>query len=207
MSFGITRLFKANDPQKLIDANNDHLDKYNRKNAYIAKSITRPNIFLLASRYEDLSEKEEQEEENRSEGLVNKSGGGEFIDIQLVKVLNNNNEGKGVALSTNAYLSVFGGQNNNVRKTTELNKIISDLDGKSLLKKGISQFQTTGITGMPMNQVYVWHAIDSYETANKVLQDGIGVFHSDDSLRIIQEVLPLWQVKNRGFFKTVRNMG
>ena len=61
MTFGIVRLYRASDPQKAADVTNNHLDKHNRKNAYIGKSITRPNVFILASRYESLSQKQEEE--------------------------------------------------------------------------------------------------------------------------------------------------
>ena len=35
MAFGIVRLYSSLEPQKLIDVTNEHLDKNNRKNAYI----------------------------------------------------------------------------------------------------------------------------------------------------------------------------
>ena len=93
MAFGILRLYSSSEPQKLINVTNEHLDKHNRKNAYIGRSITRPNMFLLGTRFENLQEKEEQDNENRSAGLVSKIGGGEFRDISLIKVVNSNSEG------------------------------------------------------------------------------------------------------------------
>ncbi|GIS31169.1 MAG: hypothetical protein Ct9H90mP2_15520 [Dehalococcoidia bacterium] len=35
-------------------------------------------MFILGSRYENLEEKEDQDNENRTAGLVSKIGGGEF---------------------------------------------------------------------------------------------------------------------------------
>ena len=64
MTFGIVRLYRASDPQKAVDVTNNHLDKLNRKNAYIGKSMTMPNVFLLGTRYESLSQKEEEDREN-----------------------------------------------------------------------------------------------------------------------------------------------
>ena len=205
MTFGIVRLYRASDPQKLADVTNNHLDKHNRKNAYIGKSLTRPNVFILASRYESLSQKLEEEEENRNANLVGNLGGGEFLNISLIKPVNSTNPGK--ALNSNSYLSVFGGENSNVRKTVELSKKINEIDGQSLLDKGIATIQTVAITGIPMNTTFIWHAIETHETAEKVLVDGITEFHSEDGLKIIREAIPLWTTKNRGFFQTVRNMG
>ena len=205
MAFGIVRLYSSLEPQKLIDVTNEHLDKNNRKNAYIGRSITRPNMFILGSRYENLEEKEDQDNENRTAGLVSKIGGGEFRDISLVKVVNSNSEGKG--LDSNNYLDLFGGENSNIRKTTELSEEIINLDGKSFLDRGITMFQTVLITGIPVNRTFIWHGIDSQETANKFIIEGSEVFHSDKAKKIIPEVLPLWTTKNKGIFKTVRNMG
>ena len=205
MAFGIVRLYSSLEPQKLIDVTNEHLDKNNRKNAYIGRSITRPNMFILGSRYENLEEKEDQDNENRTSGLVSKIGDGEFRDVSLTKVVNSNSEGKG--LNSNSYLSLFGGENSNIRKTTELSEEIIKVDGKSFLDEGITMFQTVLITGIPMNRTFIWHGIDSYETANKFINEGSEAFHSDKAKQIIPEVLPLWTTKNRGIFKTVRNMG
>ena len=205
MAFGIVRLYSSLEPQKLIDVTNELLDKNNRKNAYIGRSITRPNMFILGSRYENLEEKEDQDNENRTAGLVSKIGGGEFRDISLVKVVNSNSEGKG--LDSNNYLVLFGGENSNIRKTTELSEEIINLDGKSFLDRGITMFQTVLITGIPVNRTFIWHGIDSQETANKFIIEGSEVFHSDKAKKIIPEVLPLWTTKNKGIFKTVRNMG
>ena len=205
MAFGIVRLYSSLEPQKLIDVTNEHLDKNNRKNAYIGRSITRPNMFILGSRYENLEEKEDQDNENRTAGLVSKIGGGEFRDISLVKVVNSNSEGKG--LDSNNYLVLFGGENSNIRKTTELSEEIINLDGKSFLDRDITMFQTVLITGIPVNRTFIWHGIDSQETANKFIIEGSEVFHSDKAKKIIPEVLPLWTTKNKGIFKTVRNMG
>ena len=205
MAFGIVRLYSSLEPQKLIDVTNEHLDKNNRKNAYIGRSITRPNMFILGSRYENLEEKEDQDNENRTAGLVSKIGGGEFRDISLVKVVNSNSEGKG--LDSNNYLVIFGGENSNIRKTTELSEEIINLDGKSFLDRGITMFQTVLITGTPVNRTFIWHGIDSQETANKFIIEVSEVFHSDKAKKIIPEVLPLWTTKNKGIFKTVRNMG
>lgn len=205
MAFGIVRLYSSLEPQKLIDVTNEHLDKNNRKNAYIGRSITRPNMFILGSRYENLEEKEDQDNENRTAGLVSNIGGGEFRDVSLIKVVNSNSEGKG--LNSNSYLALFGGENSNIRKTTELSEEIIKIDGKSFLDEGITMFQTVLITGIPMNRTFIWHGIDSHETANKFINEGSEAFHSDKAKQIIPEVLPLWTTKNRGIFKTVRNMG
>ena len=205
MAFGIVRLYSSLEPQKLIDVTNEHLDKNNRKNAYIGRSITRPNMFILGSRYENLEEKEDQDNENRIAGLVSKIGGGEFRDVSLIKVVNSNSEGKG--LNSNSYLALFGGENSNIRKTTELSEEIIKIDGKSFLDEGITMFQTVLITGIPMNRTFIWHGIDSHETANKFINEGSEAFHSDKAKQIIPEVLQLWTTKNRGIFKTVRNMG
>ena len=205
MAFGIVRLYSALEPQKLIDVTNEHLDKNNRKNAYIGRSITRPNMFILGSRYENLEEKEDQDNENRTAGLVSNIGGGEFRDVSLIKVVNSNSEGKG--LNSNSYLALFGGENSNIRKTTELSEEIIKIDGKSFLDEGITMFQTVLITGIPMNRTFIWHGIDSHETANKFINEGSEAFHSDKAKQIIPEVLQLWTTKNRGIFKTVRNMG
>ena len=205
MAFGIVRLYSSLEPQKLIDVTNEHLDKNNRKNAYIGRSITRPNMFILGSRYENLEEKEDQDNENRTAGLVSNIGGGEFRDVSLIKVVNSNSEGKG--LNSNSYLALFGGENSNIRKTTELSEEIIKIDGKSFLDEGITMFQTVLITGIPMNRTFIWHGIDSQETANKFIIEGSEVFHSDKAKQIIPEVLQLWTTKNRGIFKTVRNMG
>ena len=205
MAFGIVRLYSSLEPQKLIDVTNEHLDKNNRKNAYIGRSITRPNMFILGSRYENLEEKEDQDNENRTAGLVSNIGGGEFRDVSLIKVVNSNSEGKG--LNSNSYLALFGGENSNIRKTTELSEEIIKIDGKSFLDEGITMFQTVLITGIPMNRTFIWHGIDSHETANKFINEGSEAFHSDKSKQIIPEVLQLWTTKNRGIFKTVRNMG
>ena len=163
MAFGIVRLYSSLEPQKLIDVTNEHLDKNNRKNAYIGRSITRPNMFILGSRYENLEEKEDQDNENRTAGLVSNIGGGEFRDVSLIKVVNSNSEGKG--LNSNSYLALFGGENSNIRKTTELSEEIIKIN------------------------------------------EGSEAFHSDKAKQIIPEVLQLWTTKNRGIFKTVRNMG
>ena len=205
MAFGIVRLYSSLEPQKLIDVTNAHLDKNNRKNAYIGRSITRPNMFILGSRYENLEEKEDQDNENRTAGLVSNIGGGEFRDVSLIKVVNSNSEGKG--LNSNSYLALFGGENSNIRKTTELSEEIIKIDGKSFLDEGITMFQTVLITGIPMNRTFIWHGIDSHETANKFINEGSEAFHSDKAKQIIPEVLQLWTTKNRGIFKTVRNMG
>tara|TARA_B100001540_G_C15656827_1_gene573678 strand:+ start:22 stop:639 length:618 start_codon:yes stop_codon:yes gene_type:complete len=205
MAFGIVRLYSSLEPQKLIDVTNEHLDKNNRKNAYIGRSITRPNMFILGSRYENLEEKEDQDNENRTAGLVSKIGDGEFRDVSLIKVVNSNSEGKG--LNSNSYLALFGGENSNIRKTTELSEEIIKIDGKSFLDEGITMFQTVLITGIPMNRTFIWHGIDSHETANKFINEGSEAFHSDKAKQIIPEVLQLWTTKNRGIFKTVRNMG
>ena len=205
MAFGIVRLYSSLEPQKLIDVTNEHLDKNNRKNAYIGRSITRPNMFILGSRYENLEEKEDQDNENRTAGLVSNIGGGEFRDVSLIKVVNSNSEGKG--LNSNSYLALFGGENSNIRKTTELSEEIIKIDGKSFLDEGITMFQTVLITGIPMNRTFIWHGIDSHETANKFINEGSETFHSDKAKQIIPEVLQLWTTKNRGIFKTVRNMG
>ena len=205
MAFGIVRLYSSLEPQKLIDVTNEHLDKNNRKNAYIGRSITRPNMFILGSRYENLEEKEDQDNENRRAGLVSNIGGGEFRDVSLIKVVNSNSEGKG--LNSNSYLALFGGENSNIRKTTELSEEIIKIDGKSFLDEGITMFQTVLITGIPMNRTFIWHGIDSHETANKFINEGSEAFHSDKAKQIIPEVLQLWTTKNRGIFKTVRNMG
>ena len=205
MAFGIVRLYSSLEPQKLIDVSNEHLDKNNRKNAYIGRSITRPNMFILGSRYENLEEKEDQDNENRTAGLVSNIGGGEFRDVSLIKVVNSNSEGKG--LNSNSYLALFGGENSNIRKTTELSEEIIKIDGKSFLDEGITMFQTVLITGIPMNRTFIWHGIDSHETANKFINEGSEAFHSDKAKQIIPEVLQLWTTKNRGIFKTVRNMG
>ena len=205
MAFGIVRLYSTLEPQKLIDVTNEHLDKNNRKNAYIGRSITRPNMFILGSRYENLEEKEDQDNENRTAGLVSNIGGGEFRDVSLIKVVNSNSEGKG--LNSNSYLALFGGENSNIRKTTELSEEIIKIDGKSFLDEGITMFQTVLITGIPMNRTFIWHGIDSHETANKFINEGSEAFHSDKAKQIIPEVLQLWTTKNRGIFKTVRNMG
>ena len=58
-----------------------------------------------------------------------------------------------------------------------------------------------------MNTTFIWHAIETPETAEKVLVDGITEFHSEDGLKIVREAISLWTTKNRGFFQTVRNMG
>ena len=205
MAFGIVRLYSSLEPQKLIDVTNAHLDKNNRKNAYIGRSITRPNMFILGSRYENLEEKEDQDNENRTAGLVSKIGGGELRDVSLIKVVNSNSEGKG--LNSNSYLALFGGENSNIRKPTELSEEIIKIDGKSFLDEGITMFQTVLITGIPMNRTFIWHGIDSHETANKFINEGSEAFHSDKAKQIIPEVLQLWTTKNRGIFKTVRNMG
>ena len=205
MAFGFVRLYSSLEPQKLIDVTNEHLDKNNRKNAYIGRSITRPNMFILGSRYENLEEKEDQDNENRTAGLVSNIGGGEFRDVSLIKVVNSNSEGKG--LNSNSYLALFGGENSNIRKTTELSEEIIKIDGKSFLDEGITMFQTVLITGIPMNRTFIWHGIDSHETANKFINEGSEAFHSDKAKQIIPEVLQLWTTKNRGIFKTVRNMG
>ena len=205
MAYGIVRLYSSLEPQKLIDVTNEHLDKNNRKNAYIGRSITRPNMFILGSRYENLEEKEDQDNENRTAGLVSNIGGGEFRDVSLIKVVNSNSEGKG--LNSNSYLALFGGENSNIRKTTELSEEIIKIDGKSFLDEGITMFQTVLITGIPMNRTFIWHGIDSHETANKFINEGSEAFHSDKAKQIIPEVLQLWTTKNRGIFKTVRNMG
>ena len=205
MAFGIVRLYSSLEPQKLIDVTNEHLDKNNRKNAYIGRSITRPNMFILGSRYENLEEKEDQDNENRTAGLVSNIGGGEFRDVSLIKVVNSNSEGKG--LNSNSYLALFGGENSNIRKTTELSEEIIKIDGKSFLDEGITMFQTVLITGIPMNRTFIWHGIDAHETANKFINEGSEAFHSDKAKQIIPEVLQLWTTKNRGIFKTVRNMG
>ena len=205
MAFGIVRLYSSLEPQKLIDVTNEHLDKNNRKNAYIGRSITRPNMFILGSRYENLEEKEDQDNENRTAGLVSKIGGGEFRDISLIKVVNSNSEGKG--LNSNSYLALFGGENSNIKKTTELSKKIISIDGQSFLDEGITMFQTVLITGIPMNRTFIWHGINSYETAYKFINEGLDAFHSEEAKKIIPEVLPLWTTKNRGIFKTIRNMG
>ena len=205
MAFGIVRLYSSLEPQKLIDVTNEHLDKNNRKNAYIGRSITRPNMLILGSRYENLEEKEDQDNENRTAGLVSNIGGGEFRDVSLIKVVNSNSEGKG--LNSNSYLALFGGENSNIRKTTELSEEIIKIDGKSFLDEGITMFQTVLITGIPMNRTFIWHGIDSHETANKFINEGSEAFHSDKAKQIIPEVLQLWTTKNRGIFKTVRNMG
>ena len=205
MAFGIVRLYSSLEPQKLIDVTNEHLDKNNRKNAYIGRSITRPNMFILGSRYENLEEKEDQDNENRTAGVVSNIGGGEFRDVSLIKVVNSNSEGKG--LNSNSYLALFGGENSNIRKTTELSEEIIKIDGKSFLDEGITMFQTVLITGIPMNRTFIWHGIDSHETANKFINEGSEAFHSDKAKQIIPEVLQLWTTKNRGIFKTVRNMG
>ena len=205
MAFGIVRLYSSLETQKLIDVTNEHLDKNNRKNAYIGRSITRPNMFILGSRYENLEEKEDQDNENRTAGLVSNIGGGEFRDVSLIKVVNSNSEGKG--LNSNSYLALFGGENSNIRKTTELSEEIIKIDGKSFLDEGITMFQTVLITGIPMNRTFIWHGIDSHETANKFINEGSEAFHSDKAKQIIPEVLQLWTTKNRGIFKTVRNMG
>ena len=102
---------------------------------------------------------------------------------------------------------MFGGENSNIRKTTELSEEIIKIDGKSFLDEGITMFQTVLITGIPMNRTFIWHGIDSHETANKFINEGLEAFHSDKAKQIIPEVLPLWTTKNRGIFKTVRNMG
>ena len=162
-------------------------------------------MFILGSRYENLEEKEDQDNENRTAGLVSNIGGGEFRDVSLIKVVNSNSEGKG--LNSNSYLSLFGGENSNIRKTTELSEEIINLDGKSFLDRGITMFQTVLITGIPVNRTFIWHGIDSQETANKFIIEGSEVFHSDKAKKIIPEVLPLWTTKNKGIFKTVRNMG
>ncbi|MBL06670.1 MAG: hypothetical protein CL773_02235 [Chloroflexi bacterium] len=204
MAFGIVRLYSSSEPQKLIEETNDHLDKNNRNNAYIGRSITRPNIFLLASRYENLQEKEDQDNENRTQDLMSKIGKGEFRDVSLIRVVNSNSDGKG--LYSNSYLSLFGGENSNIKKTTELSEKIISIDGQSFLDKGISMFQTVLITGIPMNRTFIWHGINNYETANKFINEGLEAFHSDQAKKIIPEVLPLWTTKNRGIFKTIRNM-
>ena len=205
MAFGIVRLYSSSEPQKLIEETNDHLDKNNRNNAYIGRSITRPNIFLLASRYENLQEKEDQDNENRTQDLMSKIGKGEFRDVSLIRVVNSNSDGKG--LYSNSYLSLFGGENSNIKKTTELSEKIISIDGQSFLDKGISMFQTVLITGIPMNRTFIWHGINSYETANKFINEGLDAFHSEEAKKIIPEVLPFWTTKNRGIFKTIRNMG
>ena len=160
-------------------------------------------MFILGSRYENLEEKEDQDNENRTAGLVSNIGGGEFRDVSLIKVVNSNSEGKG--LNSNSYLALFGGENSNIRKTTELSEEIIKIDGKSFLDEGITMFQTVLITGIPMNRTFIWHGIDSHETANKFINEGSEAFHSDKAKQIIPEVLQLWTTKNRGIFKTVRN--
>ena len=162
-------------------------------------------MFILGSRYENLEEKEDQDNENRTAGLVSNIGGGEFRDVSLIKVVNSNSEGKG--LNSNSYLALFGGENSNIRKTTELSEEIIKIDGKSFLDEGITMFQTVLITGIPMNRTFIWHGIDSHETANKFINEGSEAFHSDKAKQIIPEVLQLWTTKNRGIFKTVRNIG
>ena len=205
MTFGIVRLYRASDPQKAVDVTNNHLDKHNRKNAYIGKSMTMPNVLLLGTRYESLSQKEEEDKENRDANLVGNLGGGEFLNISLVKPVNSTNEGK--ALNSNKYLSIFGGENSDVRKTVELAERINNLDGKSLLDNGISTVQLVGLTGVPANRTFIWHAIETQEIAEKVLVDGVAPFHSEEGLKVIQETMPLWKTKNRGFFQTMRNTG
>jgi len=205
MAFGIVRLYSSLEPQKLIDVTNEHLDKNNRKNAYIGRSITRPNMFILGSRYENLEEKEDQDNENRAAGLVSKIGDGEFRDVSLIKVVNSNSEGRG--LNSNSYLALFGGENSNIKKTTELSKKIISIDGQSFLDEGITMFQTVLITGIPMNRTFIWHGINSYETANKFINEGLDAFHSEEAKKIIPEVLPFWTTKNSRNFKTIRNMG
>ncbi len=157
MTFGIVRLFRATDPQKVADVTNEHLDKYNRKNAYIGKSLTRPNVLILATRYESLSEKAEMERENRDGKLMENIGGGEFLDLSLIKPVNSTTQGD--SLNSNSYLSLFGGENSDVRKTTELSKQILEIDGQSLLDNGITTFQSIGITGTPVNRTFIWHGI------------------------------------------------
>tara|TARA_Y100000590_G_scaffold41567_1_gene44343 strand:+ start:485 stop:1102 length:618 start_codon:yes stop_codon:yes gene_type:complete len=205
MTFGIVRLFRATDPQKAADVTNEHLDKYNRKNAYIGKSLTRPNVLILATRYESLSEKAEMERENRDGKLMENIGGGEFLDLSLIKPVNSTTQGD--SLNSNSYLSLFGGENSDVRKTTELSKQILEIDGQSLLDNGITTFQSIGITGTPVNRTFIWHGIASEKVAEKVLVDGVSQFHSEAGLELIRETAPLWTTKNRGFFQTLRNMG
>ena len=205
MTFGIVRLFRASDPQKAADVTNNHLDKHNRKNAYIGISLTRPNVLILATRYESLSEKAEMDGENRDAKLIANIGGGEFLDLSLIKPVNSSSQGD--SLNSNSYLSLFGGENSDVRKTAELSKKILEIDGQSLLDNGITTFQSIGITGIPVNRTFIWHGIETEEVAEKVLVDGVSEFHSEAGLKVIREAIPLWTTKNRGFFQTLRNMG
>ena len=87
----------------------------------------------------------------------------------------------------------------------ELAERINNLDGKSLLDNGISTVQLVGLTGVPANRTFIWHAIETQEIAEKVLVDGVAPFHSEEGLKVIQEAMPLWKTKNRGFFQTMRN--
>lgn len=205
MTFGIVRLFRALEPQRAADVTNNHLDKHNRKNAYIGISLTRPNVLILATRYEGLSEKAEMERENREANLVSNIGGGEFLDLSLIKSVNSSTQGN--SLNSNSYLSLFGGENSNIKKTTELSKKILEIDGQSLLDNGITIFQSIGVTGIPVNRTFIWHGIETEEVAEEVLVNGASHFHSEAGLKLVQEALPLWTTKNRGFFKTLRNMG
>ncbi len=68
MAFGILRLYSSSEPQKLINVTNEHLDKHNRKNAYIGRSINRANMCLLGTSFDNLQEKDTQDNANQSAG-------------------------------------------------------------------------------------------------------------------------------------------
>ncbi|GIS31170.1 MAG: hypothetical protein Ct9H90mP2_15530 [Dehalococcoidia bacterium] len=54
-----------------------------------------------------------------------------------------------------------------------MSKKIISIDGQSFLDEGITMFQTVLITGIPMNRTFIWHGINSYETANKFINEGL----------------------------------
>ena len=68
----------------------EHSKEFNRKNFAIFRSLLTPNIFILMTRYESLSENIAQKNENQSSNMQEKLGGFEILDNGFYSIINSN---------------------------------------------------------------------------------------------------------------------
>tara|TARA_B100000131_G_scaffold118656_1_gene115633 strand:- start:262 stop:879 length:618 start_codon:yes stop_codon:yes gene_type:complete len=204
MSITQLRLAKVKDPEKLIKGLKEHSKEFNRKNFAIFRSLLTPNIFILMTRYESLSENIAQKNENQSSNMQEKLGGFEILDNGFYSIINSNDP-KNSLKNKYAVIGQFTIPLENTSKVMNLLNLQFESNAEENFSNGIRRVQMKKIAGMEVNKVINYSSFPTLETAEYFLTNV--TLSPESSNKILDLMIPKLSNVNRGIFEILHTLG
>tara|TARA_B100000214_G_C23941036_1_gene615724 strand:+ start:887 stop:1504 length:618 start_codon:yes stop_codon:yes gene_type:complete len=198
------RLAKVKDPDKLINGLKQHAKEFKRKNFAIFRSLLTPNIFILMTRYESLSESISQKAENASSNMQEKVGGFEIMDNGFYSLMNSNDP-KNSLKNKFAVVGEFTIPLENTSKAMNLLNLQFNSNAEENFSRGIRRVQMKKIAGMEVNKVINYSSFPSLEAAEFFLSNT--TISAESGNKILDLLIPQFSNINRGIFEIVHTLG